>query len=79
LNADAVDPRGAHVSGRGWMTAGGLGAVRWEPARGLVFEGHFGVAMPLVRDRFTWHDGTTVHHVPALQVLGGIGMGVHFL
>jgi hypothetical protein len=79
LNADSNDASGLQAISRGWIGAGAIGALRWHPARAVGFEGHVGAAFPFVRDRFVWHDGRTVHHVPAAQLLGGIGMVVHFL
>jgi hypothetical protein len=79
LTADAQGPSAAYSTSRAWVAAGLLGGLRWVPTRGFGLDGWVGSSLPLVRDRFTWHDGSTVHYVPAAGLLGGIGVVVQFL
>ncbi|MBI5538258.1 MAG: hypothetical protein HY898_36385 [Deltaproteobacteria bacterium] len=79
LTADAQGPATAYSTSRAWVATGASGGVRWVPTRGFGVDGWLGASLPLVRDRFTWHDGTTVHHVPAAGFVGGISAAVQFL
>ncbi|MCC7380313.1 MAG: hypothetical protein IT384_00680 [Deltaproteobacteria bacterium] len=64
--------------GRPWLAAGAGVRIQWRGLDPLVLEASGGATVPILRDRFFFAPGTTVHEVASIAAFGGGGASVAF-
>lgn len=63
---------------RAWASLGGLLEGRWLVVGPLSLEAAFGLTMPLIRDDFFFRPQLPVYRVPAVMLVGNVGVGLTF-
>lgn len=64
--------------GRPWLAAGAGVRIQWRGLDPLVLEASGGATVPILRDRFFFAPGATVHEVSSIAAFGGGGASVAF-
>ncbi|AKV04021.1 hypothetical protein AKJ09_10684 [Labilithrix luteola] len=63
---------------RAWASIGGLLQGRWFVVGPLSLEAAFGLTVPLIRDDFFFRPQLPVYRVPAVMLVGNVGVGLTF-
>jgi hypothetical protein len=76
LRVSGIEAPNAESVTRPWLSLGGLLRLELRPTAWFAVEPEAGIGFPLVRDSFYLKPSSTVHEVPALEVHGGLSLGL---
>lgn len=77
INADGMGIARAHEAARTWLAPGAHAAARWTGRRFLL-EAQGGVSVPILRDRYYFDPGGTIHRTWIATPWILVATGVHF-